>query len=28
MATLSANWVEVGNPTNEVDLQDLGLINV
>jgi hypothetical protein len=28
MATISGNWVEVGDPTTEVDLQNLGLINV
>lgn len=28
IATISGNWVEVGDPTTEVDLQNLGLINV
>jgi hypothetical protein len=28
MATISGNWVEVGDPTTEVDLQNLGLINI
>lgn len=28
MVTFNANWIEVGDPTNQQDLQDTGLINV
>lgn len=28
MVTFTANWLEVGDPTNQQDLQDTGLINV
>jgi hypothetical protein len=28
MVTFNANWLEVGDPTNQQDLQDTGLINV
>ena len=28
MASFSANWVEVGDPTNQEDLQNTGIIDV
>jgi hypothetical protein len=28
MAVVSGNWVEIGDPNSEVDLQSLGLITI